>query len=96
MDSFEQCQKARLELECHPGAYNVGCAKLNAAECDRRRSQYAWKVHTALRNVSDIKSPMPNAMVANYEQGATVVSNRALRASGSVAEPKKIMVCSIE
>ena len=77
------------------GAYNVGCAKLDAAECDRRRNQYAWKVHTALRKVTDIKAPMPNAMVASYEHGATVASNRALHAGGNVAEPKKIMVIQL-
>lgn len=77
------------------GAYNVGCAKLDAAECNRRRNQYAWKVHTALRNVTDIKAPMPNATVASYEQGATVASNRALRAGGNVAESKKIMVIQL-
>lgn len=76
------------------GAYNVGCAKLDAAECDRRRSQYAWKVHTALRKVSDIKAPI-SPMVASYEQGATVASNRAIRGAGAVIEPKKIMVIQL-
>ena len=31
------------------GAYNVGCAKLGKAECDRRRANYSWKVYAALQ-----------------------------------------------
>lgn len=77
------------------GAYNVGCAKLNSAECDRRRNQYAWKVHTALHKVSDIKAPMATAMAANYEQGATLASNRVIRGSGNASAPKKIMVIQL-
>lgn len=77
------------------GAYNVGCAKLDAAECDRRRNRYAWKVHAALHKVTDVKSPMAVAMVANYEQGATAASNRALRSKGNAAEPKKIMLIQL-
>lgn len=76
------------------GAYNVGCAKLDAAECDRRRNRYAWKVHTALHQVSDIHVPMVAARVASYEQGATSASSRVLRGEGA-AEPKKIMVIQI-
>ena len=38
---------------------------------------------------------LPNAMVASYEHGATVASNRALHAGGNVAEPKKIMVIQL-
>ena len=31
------------------GAYNVGCAKLDRVECNRRRASYAWKVYSALK-----------------------------------------------
>ena len=31
------------------GAYNVGCAKLDKAECARRRATYSWKVFSALQ-----------------------------------------------
>ncbi len=31
------------------GAYNVGCAKLDKAECARRRASYSWKVYAALQ-----------------------------------------------
>ena len=27
------------------GAYNVGCRRLHAAECERRRAAYSWKVY---------------------------------------------------
>lgn len=30
------------------GAYNVGCAKLSVAECQKRRSNYAWKIFRRL------------------------------------------------
>lgn len=31
------------------GAYNVGCAKLDRAECSRRRAVYSWKIYGALQ-----------------------------------------------
>lgn len=73
------------------GAYNVGCAKLDAAECGRRRNQYAWKVHTAMNKVGDLRAPAKGALVS-YAQGATPVSSSALRAAVVPADPKKIMV----
>ena len=49
------------------GAYNVGCARLNRQVCDRRRSKYAWKIHSALKAVLETQdatkaagSPVPN------------------------------------
>lgn len=73
------------------GAYNVGCAKLDATECGRRRNKYAWKVHTAMNKVGDLRAPAKDALVS-YAQGATPVSSSALRAAVVPAEPKKIMV----
>lgn len=80
------------------GAYNVGCAKLDAAECDRRRNQYAWKIHTALNKAGDISAPThltPTRLIASYEQGATAVSNKVLRSAEAVPQPKKIMVIQL-
>ncbi len=71
------------------GAYNVGCAKLSESECERRRNQYAWKVHAALQKVGDIGQP-PSA-IASYEQGATLVSNHAVRGAVVAPQPKGIM-----
>ena len=72
------------------GAYNVGCAKLDKTECDRRRNQYAWKIHTALNKVGNISAP--THMAATYEQGATVASNKLIRRVSATTQPKKIMV----
>jgi soluble lytic murein transglycosylase-like protein len=35
------------------GAYNVGCRQLDAAECERRRSKYTWKVYCAMSYDAD-------------------------------------------
>lgn len=75
------------------GAYNVGCAKLDKAECDRRRNQYAWKIHTALNKVGDISAP--THMAATYEQGATAASNKLIHSASAAAQPKKIMVVTL-
>lgn len=77
------------------GAYNVGCAKLDAAECDRRRSRYAWKIHTALNQVTDIRSPAPAKSVLSYDQGATSASNKAIRTTNEAPLAKKIMVVQL-
>jgi hypothetical protein len=39
------------------GAYNVGCARLDARECARRRADYAWKIHDALKKADAIEAP---------------------------------------
>ena len=76
------------------GAYNVGCAKLNAAECDRRRNQYAWKVHAALNKVGDLNHGT-HAPVLAYDQAATSASRKVISGASSAAEPKKIMVMQV-
>ena len=40
------------------GAYNVGCARLNAVECRRRRQAYAWRVFCAWSR--DLRREHPN------------------------------------
>ncbi len=72
------------------GAYNVGCAKLDKAECDRRRNQYAWKIHAALNKVGDIGAP--THVASTYEQGATAASNKVIHSASAVVQPKKIIV----
>jgi soluble lytic murein transglycosylase-like protein len=37
------------------GAYNVGCKKLDAQECERRRGVYSWKVYCALNHDADAR-----------------------------------------
>lgn len=75
------------------GAYNVGCAKLDKAECDRRRNSYAWKIHAAMSKVGDLKQPAQAAALAkpSYAQ-ATKTSTDVIRAANATAQPKKIMV----
>ena len=46
------------------GAYNVGCARLSKAECERRRAKYARKVHRNLMAVSATANPVTRAPVA--------------------------------
>ena len=76
------------------GAYNVGCAKLSAEECDRRRSKYAWKIHAALNQVTDIQSPAPQKPIPSYEQ-ATSTSKKIVRGTeDNIA--RKIMVVRME
>lgn len=77
------------------GAYNVGCAKLAAAECDRRRSQYAWKIHTALNQVTDIRTQAPVRAVLSYDHSATSASNKVVRTGDEVSPVKKIMVVQL-
>lgn len=76
------------------GAYNVGCAKLEKAECNRRRNRYAWKIHSALNRVGDIGAP--THVVTTYEQGATAVSNKAIHSASDAVQPKKIMVVKLD
>ena len=76
------------------GAYNVGCAKLSAEECDRRRSKYAWKIHAALNQVTDIKSPAPQKPIPSYEQ-ATSTSKTIVRGPED-STAKKIFVVRME
>jgi len=37
------------------GAYNVGCKKLSASECQARRNKYAWKIHATLHRLDGSK-----------------------------------------
>lgn len=74
------------------GAYNVGCAKLNQQECERRRNSYAWKVHTALNRVGDLNAPAKP--IASYGQAATFVSSKSLRSSEAL-EPKKLLTIHV-
>ena len=76
------------------GAYNVGCAKLSAEECDRRRSKYAWKIHAALNQVTEIKSPAPQKPIPSYEQ-ATSTSKTIVRGPED-STAKKIFVVRME
>jgi hypothetical protein len=39
------------------GAYNVGCKKLDKAECERRRASYAWKIHASMKRLSEKQAP---------------------------------------
>lgn len=78
------------------GAYNVGCAKLNVAECDRRRNQYAWKVHAAMNQVTDIRGESPIRMAASYEHDATAASSREIRSGTTSLQAKKIMVVHLD
>ena len=77
------------------GAYNVGCAKLSAEECEKRRSKYAWKIHAALNQVSEIKSPAPKRPIPSYEYEATNASKRVVRGSDE-GGAKGIMVVRLE
>lgn len=40
------------------GAYNVGCKKLDKAECERRRASYAWKILASMKRLGE--KPTPN------------------------------------
>jgi soluble lytic murein transglycosylase-like protein len=63
------------------GAYNVGCARLGGQECDRRRSNYAWKIHRALNAVPKVQAASdPHATHAAASEGAqSPVRNAAAR-----------------
>ncbi len=76
------------------GAYNVGCARLDAGECERRRNRYAWKIHAALQKIGKLPSyPDPRL---SYEQSATDVSGQVIRGSGlPLHAEKKIMVVKV-
>ena len=76
------------------GAYNVGCAKLGAEECDRRRSKYAWKIHAALNQVTEIKTPAPAKAIPSYEQATSTSKKIARGSEDNIA--KKILVVRME
>src|SRR5574338_1348478 len=78
------------------GAYNVGCSNLDIAECDRRRSQYAWKIHAALTQVSAQEVRSAPDPTLPYERGATSVSAGVLRQDQQIVSPKKIMVMQVD
>lgn len=75
------------------GAYNVGCAKLDAVECERRRNQYAWKIHAALSKVGDIESPP--GIVGSYRHGATAASNAIVQGVQTPYQAKKIVMVNL-
>lgn len=77
------------------GAYNVGCAKLSAAECDRRRYQYAWKIYTAMNRMADTATRKPRKEIPSYERGATALSSIATHPEEPIAANKKIMVVQL-
>ncbi len=77
------------------GAYNVGCRKLDQAECERRRNNYAWKIHTALSRVGEIDSRAPVVSAPPYDSSATKVSAAAIRGPERAAAPKKIMLIQV-
>lgn len=77
------------------GAYNVGCAKLSAQECERRRNRYAWKIHSAMNKVTDIKGAAPKALLKSYEKGATQVSDQLVKPAPRSVEPKKFMLVQL-
>lgn len=72
------------------GAYNVGCAKLSAAECNKRRAKYAWKIHAALRKVTpgDIRG------ASELRRGPEQAASATPRGMGTeaVASTGKIML----
>ena len=49
------------------GAYNVGCARLERRECERRRSTYAWKIHQALKAVPETAAAPPAVQLASSD-----------------------------
>lgn len=77
------------------GAYNVGCAKLDSTECDRRRNNYAWKIHAALNRAGEIDGRAPVVLAPSYGGEATRMSAAAMRGSEVSAAPKKIMMIQI-
>jgi hypothetical protein len=74
------------------GAYNVGCAKLDAVECDRRRASYAWKIHTAMNRVGAIDTRVPQKEIPSYQQASNVKSRKAPPVPEVAVVSKKIMV----
>lgn len=76
------------------GAYNVGCAKLTAKECDRRRAQYAWKIHTALKQVAKLDEAALAMQIAAYGDEANQISAVLSRPSYG-NQQKKIMVIQL-
>ncbi|WP_126448139.1 lytic transglycosylase domain-containing protein [Sulfuricystis multivorans] len=77
------------------GAYNVGCAKLDKAECVRRRNQYAWKIHAALKKGGDIDAPTQVLAASAYGQVATAAANMPIHSASAAIQPKKIMVVKL-
>lgn len=76
------------------GAYNVGCAKLTAKECDRRRAQYAWKIHAAMKQVARLDEAAPAMKAAAYGDEASLVSAAALQTRQGNSQ-KKIMIIQL-
>lgn len=63
------------------GAYNVGCKKLDAVECQSRRSIYAWKIHGALRKVAKLDGSVPASRaskVASVAAASTSLTSRKI------------------
>jgi soluble lytic murein transglycosylase-like protein len=44
------------------GAYNVGCLKLSAQECERRRNSYSWRVYRALQKQGALAPSHPTVV----------------------------------
>ncbi|MBK6639109.1 MAG: lytic transglycosylase domain-containing protein [Rhodocyclaceae bacterium] len=55
------------------GAYNVGCKALSAAECQRRRNVYAWKIYKALNKVAVLNEHAPAAAMPVVTARKTLV-----------------------
>jgi soluble lytic murein transglycosylase-like protein len=58
------------------GRYNVGCARLAAAECSRRRNLYAWKVYRAMQKQSgatELAGESPALQVVSAQESKTKI-----------------------
>lgn len=64
------------------GAYNVGCARLSRAECEKRRNRYAGKVYQALMKIEGQKQ----TMVASVPVAAIVPAIRTVTFGRSDSE----------
>ena len=72
------------------GAYNVGCAKLAKEECDRRRNNYAWKIHRSMQQVAKLDGASPvRSKIVDYANASDV--SGGTRIQPQPAERKIVM-----